>query len=69
MDTKLQDKINIESNVWTQAMTFKLCKDRVLKNPDFSKPNSGVASEEELRQFSNCVTKSFKSIVLFPSVL
>ena len=66
---RLQDKLNLESHVWALTGIFKTCKDRTIKNANWSNANSAIASEEEIKQFSNCVTKSLKAIALFPATI
>jgi hypothetical protein len=64
-----QDKVNIEAHVWLMSEIFNNCKNRATKNSNWSQPASAAATEEELKQFTNCVTKSFKGIALFPSII
>lgn len=49
------EKAQLESQVWLYAASFKNCKDRTAKTVDYTKPASAVASEDELKQFSNCI--------------
>ena len=65
----LQSKLNLEAHVWILSAAFKTCKDRTLKNTNYSTPASANASDEEIRQFTNCVTKHFKAIALAPSIV
>ena len=69
MDSNLIDKLNLEAHVWTLNNSFKLCRERALKNNNFHQPNSAQATEDELKTFTNCVTKSVKAIALFPTIL
>jgi hypothetical protein len=62
-------KDNLEINVWQFSSTFKLCRDRAFKQANYSVQGSGQVSEEELKLFSNCVTKNFKAISLFPAII
>ncbi len=66
---RVEDKLNLEAHVWLLSGVFKSCKDRTMKASDFNKPGSGVASDEELRQFTNCVTKNLKAVALFPATI
>ena len=66
---RAQEKLNIEAHVWLMSEIFNNCKTRATKNSNWSQPASGVATEEEVKQFTNCVTKSFKGIALFPSII
>jgi hypothetical protein len=59
----------MEAHVWLMSEIFNNCKTRATKNSNWSQPASGVATEDELKQFTNCVTKSFKGIALFPSII
>ena len=67
MDHSLQGKVNIEGHVWLLSSTFKNCKDQVVKKANYNQPASANSSDEELRLFSNCVTKSLKAVALFPA--
>jgi len=69
MNKSIEDKINLESHVWLLTGVFKTCKDRTIKNQNWSQPSSAQASEEELKQFGNCVRKSLKAVALFPSTI
>ena len=66
---RAQEKLNIEGNVWLLAEIFNNCKTRATKNSNWNNPASAIATEEELKQFSNCVTKSFKGVALFPTII
>ncbi len=66
---RVQDKLNLESHVWLLSGVFKNCKDRTIKNSNWSQAASANATEDELKQFSNCVTKNLKAVALFPSVI
>ena len=66
---RTQEKLNMEAHVWLMSEIFNNCKTRATKNSNWSQPASGVATEDELKQFTNCVTKSFKGIALFPSII
>ena len=66
---RVQDKLNLEAHVWTLSAVFKTCKDRTIKNTNYSTPASANATDDEFKQFSNCVTKNLKAIALFPSII
>ena len=66
---RVQDKLNLEAHVWTLSGVFKTCKDRTTKNTNYTTPASGNATDEEMKQFTNCVTKNLKAIALFPSII
>ena len=66
---RVQDKLNLESHVWTFSAIFKNCKDRASKTTNYANPASANASDEEIKQFTNCVTKNLKAIALFPSII
>jgi hypothetical protein len=63
------EKLNIEAHVWLMSGIFNNCKNRATKNSNWNQPASAVATEEELKQFTNCITKSFKGVALFPSII
>ena len=69
MDSRLEHKLNLESHVWMLASSFRICRDKSLKATDYSKQNTGNASDEEIKNFSNCVSKHLKAVALFPSML
>ena len=64
-----QDKLNIEANVWLLSEVFNFCKTRATKNSNWSNAASANASEEEIKQFTNCVIKSFKGVAMFPTII
>ena len=66
---RVQDKVNLESHVWLLAGIFKNCKDRTVKNANWNQPASANATEDEIKAFSNCVTKNLKAVALFPTVI
>jgi hypothetical protein len=66
---RVQDKVNLEAHVWTLTGVFKTCKDRTMKNTNWAQPASAQASDDEIKQFANCVTKSLKAIALFPTTI
>ena len=66
---RVQDKLNLEAHVWTLSAIYKNCKDRSIKNANYSNPASGNATDEEIKQFTNCVTKNLKAVALFPSII
>lgn len=66
---RVQDKFNLESHVWALTAVYKTCKDRTVKNTNYSNAASANATDDELKQFSNCVTKNLKAIALFPSII
>lgn len=45
----LESKLNLESHVWVLASTFKVCKDRTMKNTNYANAASANATEEEIR--------------------
>jgi len=49
MSSSLSDTINLEANVWTYAAVFKTCKDRAIKNANYSNPASGSATDDEVK--------------------
>ena len=65
----IEDKLNVEAHVWLLTGIFKTCKDRSIKNANWAQAASGQATEDELKQFGNCVKKSLKAVALFPSVI
>ena len=62
------DKTNIESHVWIFSGIFKNCKDRAVKNANWSQEASAKATEEEIKQFSNCIAKNIKAMALYPTI-
>ena len=64
----LHNRANFEANVWTFTAIFKTCKDRAIKNSNWSQAASANTTDEEIKQFTNCVTKSFKAVALYPSI-
>ncbi len=66
---RVQDKLNLEAHVWTLSAIYKNCKDRSTKNSNFANAASGTATDDEIKQFTNCVTKNLKAIALFPSII
>jgi hypothetical protein len=66
---RVQDKINMESHIWLFSGIFKNCKDRTIKNANWAQPASAKATEDEIKQFSNCVSKNLKAVALFPAVI
>ena len=66
---RVQDKLNLEAHVWTLSAIYKNCKDRSIKNANYSNAASGNATDEEIKQFTNCVTKNLKAVALFPSII
>lgn len=66
---RVQDKLNLEAHVWTLSAIFKTCKDRTMKNTNYTNPASANATDDEFKQFSNCVTKNLKAVALFPSII
>lgn len=62
-------KENLEVGVWQFSSTFRICRDRAFKQVNYTAQGSGALSEEELKTFTNCVTKNFKAISLFPSII
>jgi hypothetical protein len=64
-----QDKLSIEGNVWLLSEIFNNCKARATKNSNWSNPASANVTDEEIKQFTNCVTKSFKGVALFPTII
>ena len=64
-----QEKVNIEAHVWLFAEIFNNCKNRATKNSNWSQPASGNPTDEEVKAFTNCITKSFKGVALFPSII
>jgi len=66
---RVQDKINLESHVWLLAGIFKNCKDRTAKNVNWSQAASANPTDDEIKQFSNCVAKNLKGVALFPSLI
>jgi hypothetical protein len=69
MESKLLHKTNLEANIWAYNNIFKVCRDRSLKNTNYNQAASALATDEELRQFTNCCTKHLKAAALFPSVI
>ena len=69
MERNLEDKTNLEAHVWLLTSSFKICRDRTLKNTNYGQQNSAITTEEEQRSFANCVTKHLKSVALFPSII
>lgn len=47
MENILEHRINIESHVWLLTSSFKLCRDRTLKNTNYSQASSAYATDEE----------------------
>jgi hypothetical protein len=66
---RVQDKLNLEAHVWTFSAIYKNCKDRTNKNTNYSNPASANATDDEIKQFTNCVTKNLKAVALFPSII
>lgn len=66
---RVQEKINLEAHVWVLSSVFKTCKDRAIKNTNYANPASAVATDDEVKQFTNCVTKNLKAIALYPSII
>lgn len=66
---RVQEKVNLEAHVWVLSSVFKTCKDRAIKNTNYANPASGVATDDEVKQFTNCVTKNLKAIALYPSII
>jgi len=66
---RIEDRINLEAHVWVLSSIYKSCKDRSIKNANFNQPASGTATDDEMKVFTNCVTKSLKGIALFPSII
>lgn len=66
---RIGDKLNLEAHVWVLTGIFKTCKDRTIKNSNWAQANSAVATEEETKQFTNCVTKSLKAVALYPTTI
>lgn len=66
---RLQDKLNLEGHVWTLTAAFKTCKDRSIKNANWSQAASAQATDEEMKTFNNCIVKHLKAIALFPSTI
>lgn len=66
---RVQDKLNLEAHAWGFTAIFKNCKDRSIKNANYTNPASANATDEEIKQFTNCVTKNFKAIALYPSII
>ena len=66
---RVADKLILESHVWVLTGIFKNCKDRTQKNTNWSQPASGTATDDEIKQFSNCVTKNLKAVALYPTVI
>lgn len=69
MDSRLENKTNLESHVWVLASNFRICRERTLKNTNYTQANSANATDDEIKNFSNCVAKHLKAVALFPSVL
>ena len=44
---RVQDKLNLEAHVWTLSAVFKTCKDRTIKNTNYSTPASANATDDE----------------------
>ena len=61
MDNKFQEKFNLEAQIWHHSNTFRICKERVLKNVNFTKSGSEKSSDKEIKEFENCVIKNFKA--------
>ena len=66
---RTQEKLNLEAHVWLLSEIYSNCKTRSIKNANWTNPDSGNATEEELKNFTNCVTKSFKGIALYPTII
>lgn len=60
------DKTTLESHVWVFSGIFKNCKDRVIKNANYTSEASAKATDEEIKSFSNCVAKNIKAVALYP---
>ena len=68
MDSRLENKTNLENHVWVLGSNFRICRERTLKNTNYTQANSADLSADELKNFSNCVAKHLKAVALFPSV-
>jgi hypothetical protein len=66
---RLESKLNLEGHVWLLTGVFKTCKDRTIKNTNYSNAASANATDDEIKQFTNCVTKNLKAVALFPSII
>jgi hypothetical protein len=69
MDDHRITKEVMEMHVWQFDHIFKNCKERTMKNTNWTQAASGKATEEELRQFTNCVTKNIKAIAVYPTII
>ena len=47
MEKSLEDRVNLEAHVWLLASTFKICRDRTIKNTNYSQAASAKVSDEE----------------------
>lgn len=48
MEREIESKLNLETGVWAYSSVFRTCKQKTLKNVDYTKAGSDVNSDAEV---------------------